>query len=78
MQDNEPRGTTRRHFLEALATGTAAIGMASVASPLSAGAKSISEKLTDPTDPEAMFKNIKGKHRVVFTFYVLVENPVGH
>jgi intracellular sulfur oxidation DsrE/DsrF family protein len=66
MQDKNNRHTSRRNFLGALATGTAAVSMASIAAPLSAGAKTISEELPDPGNPDELFKNIKGKHRVVF------------
>ncbi len=66
MQDKNNRHTSRRNFLGALATGTAAVSMATIAAPLSAGAKTISDKLPDPGNPDELFKNIKGKHRVVF------------
>lgn len=66
MQDKNKRHHSRRNFLGALATGTAALTMASLTAPLSAGAKTIEENLHDPGNPDELFKNIKGKHRVVF------------
>lgn len=66
MQDKKLRPTSRRNFLGALATGTAAVSMATIAAPLSAGAKTISENLYTNDDPEEWFKKIKGKHKIVF------------
>jgi intracellular sulfur oxidation DsrE/DsrF family protein len=67
MLHNDKRHPSRRTFLGVLAGSTAAMSMASVAAPLSAGAKTISEHMdTGPDDPEAWMKQIKGKHRVVF------------
>ena len=67
MDTNETNeGTNRRSFLGTIATGAAAIGLTSIAPSLSAFA---GEAKFDPKaygDPEAMFKNIKGKHRVVY------------
>jgi intracellular sulfur oxidation DsrE/DsrF family protein len=57
--------TSRRNFLGTLATGAATISAASLA-PLSAGAKKISENFHQEGDPDAWFKQIKGKHRIVF------------
>jgi intracellular sulfur oxidation DsrE/DsrF family protein len=58
--------TTRRGFLESVASGAAAIGLTGLtgtfqglrASPVFSG--------TNPNDPELVFKNLKGKHRVVY------------
>lgn len=66
MQVKNLRPTSRRNFLGALVTGTAAMSMATIAAPLSAGAKSISENLYTNDDPEEWFKKIKGKHKIVF------------
>jgi intracellular sulfur oxidation DsrE/DsrF family protein len=63
MRNSKP--TSRRNFLGTLATGAAAFSLATVA-PLTAGAKSFSENLPNDTDPEDVFKNLKGKHRMVF------------
>lgn len=66
MQDNDSRQPSRRNFLGALATGAATIGVAGLTSPLAAGAKTISENYYGDDDPDAWFKQIKGKHRIVF------------
>ena len=66
MQDHEPLSASRRNFLGTLATGTAALTLSTIAAPLAAGAKTMNENFTDPNDPEEIFKNIKGKHKVVF------------
>ncbi|ANE51971.1 hypothetical protein [Flavisolibacter tropicus] len=67
MQHDEKRHTSRRTFLGVLAGSTAAFSMASIASPLSAGAKAVNEHMeTSPDDPEAWMKKVNGKHRVVF------------
>ncbi len=67
MQDNDLRPTSRRHFLNVAAASTAAFSFATLAAPLSAGAKNISSPLhNNPDDPDAWFKQIKGKHRMVF------------
>jgi len=66
MQDNDLRPTSRRHFLSAVAAGTAAVTLTTLATPLSAGAKAISENGYSATDPDQWFDQIKGKHRIVF------------
>ena len=67
MQHNEKRQPSRRNFIGALASSTAALSVATFATPLSAGAKTIADHMeTAPDDPEAWLKQIKGKHRVVF------------
>jgi intracellular sulfur oxidation DsrE/DsrF family protein len=58
--------TSRRHFLGAIASSTAALTMASFATPLHAGAKTLDENLYNNEDPDAWFNKIKGKHRIVF------------
>ncbi|HEU4633261.1 MAG TPA: hypothetical protein VFS22_04705 [Flavisolibacter sp.] len=65
MRDNDSSQTTRRSFLGTLATGAATISAASLA-PLTAGAKKISENFHEDGDPDDWFKQIKGKHRIVF------------
>jgi intracellular sulfur oxidation DsrE/DsrF family protein len=66
-ENNLTQTTNRRGFLGTLATGAAAMGIASIASPLKLHAETniISGKGVNP-DPEDIFKNLKGKHRVVF------------
>ncbi|MCU7551020.1 hypothetical protein OCK74_18015 [Chitinophagaceae bacterium LB-8] len=63
MEQKQP---TRRHFIGALAASAATIGMTTIATPVTAHAKAISNSFTDPNDPDEWFKKIKGKHRVVF------------
>ena len=66
MHNNEKRPPSRRHFLGALAGSAAAIG-ASMSTPLAAGAKDLATHIeNNDDDPDAWFKQIKGKHRVVF------------
>lgn len=57
--------TRRREFLGSLATGAAALGLATVASPLPLQAKT-ELPLLDELDSDAWFNKIKGKHRIVF------------
>lgn len=67
MEKNDFRETTdRRRFLGSLATGAAAISIATIASPLQASAKSDEFSVSNTDDPDEWFKKIKGKHRVVF------------
>src|SRR6478672_11326589 len=67
MQDNDLRPTSRRHFLSAVAAGTAAFSLTTLATPLSAGAKTLSNNLNHTTDdPDQWFNQIQGKHRMVF------------
>ncbi|MBD0331025.1 MAG: twin-arginine translocation signal domain-containing protein [Chitinophagaceae bacterium] len=66
MNNNQSSKNSRRNFLGTLATGAAAIGLSTV-SPLTAGAKKITEDFQTPgDDPEAWLKRITGKHRVVY------------
>src|SRR5215207_9582086 len=65
MRNKNLQSTSRRKFLGTLATGAATISAASLA-PISAGAKKISDNFYDDQDPDAWFKQIKGKHRIVF------------
>ncbi len=55
---------TRWKFLGTIASGVAVIGVSSVISPLSVHAES--NFLNGSDDPEQWFKQIKGKHRIVF------------
>ena len=61
------KSTHRRGFIGALAAGAAAIGVASLTSPLQVKGGSIVE-IEDslPGNPDAWFAKIKGKHRIVF------------
>lgn len=58
--------TDRRSFIGTLATGAAAMGLATIVTPLQGNAKETSPLSGIPGDPEEMFKKITGKHRVVF------------
>ena len=68
MEDNNlNQRTHRRDFLGKIATGAAAIGVASIVTPLNlkAGTLKVAEN-NSPEDPDAWFAKIKGKHRIVF------------
>lgn len=56
---------TRRNFFGSLATGAAALGAASLTS-LTAGAKTFSDELYYPEDPETWFNQLNGTHKMVF------------
>jgi intracellular sulfur oxidation DsrE/DsrF family protein len=65
MESNESKPTTnRRNFIGTLATGAAAMSLATIAAPLQAVAKQPSPFPDD--DPDAFFNKLKGKHRMVF------------
>lgn len=59
-------GTNRRNFLGTIASGAAAIGLTSLASPITAMAVDSPKFPSTYGDPEEMFKKINGKHRIVF------------
>lgn len=64
MEDNGLKtNNPRRQFLGTIATGMAAVGLSALASPLTAHAK---VDLSDPNELEDWFKQITGKHRIVF------------
>ncbi|HEY0731299.1 MAG TPA: twin-arginine translocation signal domain-containing protein [Chitinophagaceae bacterium] len=56
---------SRRQFLGTIATGAAAFGLSTIASPLSAFAAG-NNFTTGPDNPDDWFKKINGKHRIVF------------
>jgi intracellular sulfur oxidation DsrE/DsrF family protein len=66
MQDEHARLASRRNFLGTLAASTAAFSMATIATPLTATAKTFSNEMKPADDPEEWFKKIKGKHKIVF------------
>jgi len=66
MPTHENDQTTRRGFLGSIATGAAAMGLASLSPLQQVHASPQSPHLSDPDDPELIFKNLKGKHRIVF------------
>ena len=66
MQDKDLQQTSRRNFLGAVAAGTAIFSISTLASPLTAGAKKVEEKLRTADDPEAWLQKLNGKHKMVF------------
>lgn len=56
---------SRRQFLGTIATGAAAFGLSTIASPLSALAAG-NNFTAGPENPDDWFKKINGKHRIVF------------
>lgn len=64
MKNDTVENNPRREFLGKIASGVAAIGLTSVISPLSGYAET--GFVHDPGNPEEWFKQIKGKHRIVF------------
>lgn len=65
MQNNDSKVSSRRGFLGTLATGAAALGVSTLATPFS----SIATPGLAPqaiADAEAWFNKIKGRHRIVF------------
>jgi intracellular sulfur oxidation DsrE/DsrF family protein len=66
MPTHENDQTSRRGFLGGIAAGAAAMGIATL-SPLQQLHASPGLPQTNPDDPaEDVFKNLKGKHRIVF------------
>ncbi|RXK61924.1 hypothetical protein ESA94_02625 [Lacibacter luteus] len=67
MKKNEQKQVTaRREFLGAFAAGAAALGLASFPGAANAGAFLENSMATDESNPDEWFKQIKGKHRIVF------------
>jgi len=67
MNSNETNGSTdRRNFIGNLATGAAALGIASIVPSIQLKANGAPEISYKPGDPDEWFNQIKGKHRVVF------------
>jgi intracellular sulfur oxidation DsrE/DsrF family protein len=64
MESNETNNNQRRQFLGTIASGVAALGLSSIVSPLTAGAEE--NFINNHDDPDEWFKQIKGKHRIVF------------
>lgn len=58
--------SSRRKFFTKVASGAAMIGVATLANPLDTYAEKMAPKVTNPNDPDEWFKQIKGKHRIVF------------
>jgi len=55
----------RRHFLGTIASGAAALSLATLTPVMNANAEVNNSNLA-PDDPDAWFNQIKGKHRIVF------------
>ena len=65
MANNDLNSTTdRRHFLGSLASGAAALGIATIAPSVNINAENKPNLPAD--DPDAWFNKIKGKHRIVY------------
>ena len=62
----EKNQTSRRGFLGNFASGAAALGLATLSGTLQELQASPGFSGTNPGDPEEVFKNLKGKHRIVF------------
>jgi intracellular sulfur oxidation DsrE/DsrF family protein len=67
MPKHENDQTTRRGFLGSIATGAAAMGIATLSPLQQVHANPESPHIPNPDDPaENVFKNLKGKHRIVY------------
>jgi intracellular sulfur oxidation DsrE/DsrF family protein len=66
MSTLEKNQTTRRGFLGSVATGAAAMGIAGLTGAFQGLQASPTFTGTNPNDPELVFKNLKGKHRIVY------------
>jgi intracellular sulfur oxidation DsrE/DsrF family protein len=67
MSSHEKNQTSRRGFLGSVATGAAAMGIATLSGPLQQlHASPGTPPIANPDDPEQLFKNLNGKHRIVF------------
>jgi len=67
MPTHEKDQTSRRGFLGSIATGAAAMGLATLSPLQQVHATPESPQAPNPEDPaENVFKNLKGKHRIVF------------
>lgn len=64
-KENLKDASPRRKFLQTLATGTAALGIASVISPFQQVQAEPLKSISDP-GPDEWFNQVKGKHRIVF------------
>jgi len=64
-KENLKDASPRRKFLQTLATGTAALGIAGVISPFQQVQAAPLASVTDP-GPDEWFNQVKGKHRIVF------------
>lgn len=73
MSAHQKNQTTRRGFLGNVASGAAAIGMATLGGAFQELKAAPGFSVTNPNDPEEVFRNLKGKHRIVYD----VPEPTG-
>jgi intracellular sulfur oxidation DsrE/DsrF family protein len=67
MPKHEIDQTTRRKFIGGIAAGAAAMGIATLSPLQQLHASPQTPQIPNPDDPaEQVFKNLKGKHRIVF------------
>ena len=67
MANNDLKSTTdRRRFLGSLATGAAAVGLATLTPSLNLHAEELSTPFKTMDNPDKWFDQIKGKHRIVY------------
>jgi len=66
MSSHEKNQTTRRGFLGSIATGAAAMSIASLSPLQQLHASPETSHIPNPDDPEKIFKDLNGKHRIVF------------
>jgi intracellular sulfur oxidation DsrE/DsrF family protein len=66
MSSHEKNQTTRRGFLGSIATGAAAMSIASLSPLQQLHASPETSHIPNPDDPEKLFKDLNGKHRMVF------------
>lgn len=67
MSTTEKNQTSRRGFLGSIATGAAAMGIATISPLQQLNATPQSTQISNPDDPaEEVFKSLKGTHRIAF------------
>jgi intracellular sulfur oxidation DsrE/DsrF family protein len=66
MSTHEKNQTSRRGFLGIIATGAAAMGIATLGPLQQLHASPSTPHIPNPEDPEEVFKSLNGKHRIVF------------
>ncbi len=69
MEKNQATFSPRRKFLGSVATAIAALGLFSFKTPLPVGSDDLitmGNGTSDPSDADAWFNKIKGKHRIVY------------
>lgn len=63
-KDDQPKSNQRRNFLKQVATGAAVLSTGMLSAPFSLAAEATSAP--DVSDADEWFKQVKGKHRMVF------------